>query len=183
VSTLEPIPPTIVWYPIFQNGVTFICVSYTTFIFNYCKLIMGSPHFYIANVHLIILAYSFYVSTPFGLMFLDLVFPFKWSEIEFKIMFHILLALFKECVIFSITSIAISNVYFYPHTFLTYCKGLIQLKCWFFVFSCKLRRHIFLVCCLHVQHVDLLPLRHNQVCDCFVLPNANIEELNDVCFG
>ncbi len=105
MSTLEPIPPTIVWYPIFQNGVTFICVNYTTFIFNYCKLIMDSPHFYIANVHLMILTPSFYVSTPLGLIFLDLVFPFKWLEIEFKIMFHILLALFKECVIFSITSL------------------------------------------------------------------------------
>ncbi len=65
----------------FQNGVAFVCVSYVTFIFSYCKL-MNNPHSPITNVHVITVASFSLVRTPLGLIFLDLVFPFKWSEID-----------------------------------------------------------------------------------------------------
>jgi hypothetical protein len=47
---------------------------------------------------------------PHGPIFVDFFFSFRWLKSEFKGMFHDLLALLKEHVYFSITSITTSNV-------------------------------------------------------------------------
>jgi len=93
------------------NGVTLVYVSSATFIFNYYRL-MDSPYSCITNVHVITTTSSSFVSTPLGLIFLDLVFPFRWSTRELIGMFHDLLAFLMECVPFSITSIASSSTSF-----------------------------------------------------------------------
>lgn len=100
------------------NNVGLFCVSSTTFIFNWCKL-MDNLHSCIAKVHLITSTSSFIVSTPPNPIFPNLVFPCRWLENEFKGMFHVLLALLNECVPFSITSFVhilllhVANVQFY----------------------------------------------------------------------
>ncbi len=70
---------------------------------------MDSAHSCIINVHVIIAESSSFVSTLLGPIFLDLVFPFRWLERELIGMFHDLLALFKECVPLSTTSMAVCN--------------------------------------------------------------------------
>jgi hypothetical protein len=64
------------------------------------------------KVHFIITSSSSSVSTPHGPIFLDLVFPFRWSTMEIIGMFHDLVALFRESVPLSTTSIVASNVSF-----------------------------------------------------------------------
>lgn len=88
----------------FQNGVTLVCVRFATFIFS-CYKLMDNPHSSIANVHTIIVASSSSIRTLPGPIFLYLVFPFKWSEMELIGMFHALLAFRRENVPLSITSI------------------------------------------------------------------------------
>ncbi len=73
---------------------------------------MDSPHSPITNVHVITVASFSLVRTPLGLIFLDLVFPFKWLEMELIGMFHALLALRRENVPFSIASIINSKASF-----------------------------------------------------------------------
>jgi len=70
---------------------------------------MDGPHSWIDNVHVITIAFSSFVSTTLGPIFLDLVFPFRWLVKELIGMFHDLLAFFMECVPFSITSIIVFN--------------------------------------------------------------------------
>ncbi len=62
------------------------------------------------HVHVITVTSSFSISTPPSPIFLDLVFPFRWSTREFIGMFHDLLAFLMECVLLSITSIASSSI-------------------------------------------------------------------------
>jgi hypothetical protein len=45
------------------------------------------------KVYLMIAISSFYVSTPLGPIFLNLIFPLRWSTMEFIGMFHDLLAI------------------------------------------------------------------------------------------
>ncbi len=79
---------------------------------------MDSPHSCMSKVHLITTTSSSFVSTPFGPIFLDLVFPFRWLVVEFIGMFHDLLALLRECVALSTTSIVASNASFVHMTLL-----------------------------------------------------------------
>ncbi len=91
------------------NNVNLVYVSSTTFILN-CWRLMDSPHSCIANVHVITAKPSSFVSTPLGPIFLDLIFPHRWSKRELIGMFHDLLALLKECVPLSTTSMVVFNV-------------------------------------------------------------------------
>ncbi len=91
-----------------QNGVSLVYVSFVTFIFSCCGL-MDNPHSCMSKVHLIITTSSSFVSTPFGPIFLDMVFPFRWSIMELIGMFHDLMAFLRECVLLSTTSIVASN--------------------------------------------------------------------------
>jgi len=84
-----------------HNGVAFVYVIFVIFIFSYYKLINNS-HSCIVDVHIIISALSFFVSTPPSPIFEDLVFPFRWSTREFMGMFHDMLALLKEFIPFSL---------------------------------------------------------------------------------
>ncbi len=102
-----------------QNGIALVCVSFATFIFSCCRL-MYNPHSCIVNVHVVTIAHSSYVNTPFGPIFLDPVFPFRWWTRELIRMFHDLLALLRECVPLSITSIVFSNVSFGHMPFLVF---------------------------------------------------------------
>ncbi len=95
----------------FRNGVSLVYFSFATFIFSCCRL-MDNPHSCMSKVHLITTTSFFLVSTPLGPIFLDLVFPFRWSVVELIGMFHDLLALLKECVSLSTTSIIASNISF-----------------------------------------------------------------------
>jgi hypothetical protein len=70
---------------------------------------MDNSHSPTANVQVIIATLSFSIRTPHGLIFLDMGFPFKWSEMELIGMFHALLALCREYVPFSTTSVANSK--------------------------------------------------------------------------
>jgi len=71
---------------------------------------MDNPHSCMFKVHLITTRYSFSINTLYSRIFSDMVFPFRWSTMELIGMFHDLLALLKECVPFSTTSIATSNI-------------------------------------------------------------------------
>jgi len=93
------------------NNVGLFYVNFTTFSFNWCRL-MDNMYFCIAKVHLITWTSSSIVSTPPNPIFLNLVFPWRWLENEFKGMFHVFLALLNECVPLSTTSIVISNASF-----------------------------------------------------------------------
>jgi hypothetical protein len=92
-------------------------------------------------------------------------------------MFHAMLALCKEYVPFSTTSIVNSKASF-VHMPLLVVEG-IQLSCFdllfcglgeggqFFLFFAHGR--FILVCCLQIQHVVLSPTRDCQIHDCFQL--------------
>ncbi len=71
---------------------------------------MDNPNSCMFKVHLITTRSSFSINTPYSPIFSDMVFPFRWSTMELIGMFHDLLALLKECVPFSTTSIATSNI-------------------------------------------------------------------------
>ncbi len=92
-----------------HNGVSLVYVNSTTFIFNCCRF-KDSPHFCMSKVHLIIVTSSSSISTPLGPIFLNMVFPFRWSTMELIGMFHDLLTFLRECVPLSTISIATSNV-------------------------------------------------------------------------
>ncbi len=87
---------------------------------------MDNPHSPIVNVHVVTIASSYSVRTHLGPIFLDLVFPFRWL-MELIRMFHALLALHRENVPFSITSIANSKASF-VHMPLLVVEG-IQFSC------------------------------------------------------
>ncbi len=110
-----------VFHPRTMYIVALVYVSSITFIFNYFRL-MDSPHSYIVNVHAITIASSSSISTPLIPIFLNLVFPFKWSKKELIGMFHDLLALLKECLPISTTSMVASNASF-VHMPLLVVKG------------------------------------------------------------
>ncbi len=93
----------------FRNGVSFICVSFATFIFSCCRL-MDNPHSCMSKVHFITTTYFFSISTPFGPIFLNLLYPFRRSLMELISMSHDLFTFLKECVPLSTTSIATSNI-------------------------------------------------------------------------
>ncbi len=101
----EPVPPILAKYSVPE----WCNLSSTTFIFSCCRL-MDNPHSPITNVHVIIIASSSLVRTPPSPNFLDLVFPFRWLEMEHIEMFHALLALHRENDPFSIASIVNSKV-------------------------------------------------------------------------
>ncbi len=90
------------------NGVGLVWVHSTTFIFNCCSVI-ESPHSYIPRTHATIVAFSSFVNTHAGPIFVFLVFPSKWLERELSSTFQDLLTFFNECVPFSIASMASSN--------------------------------------------------------------------------
>ncbi len=69
-------PLIITWYSILEWCNLCLCYS-ATFIFSCCK-VMDNPHYFIVNIHVIIIASSFFVSTPLGPIFLD--FPFIQSK-------------------------------------------------------------------------------------------------------
>jgi hypothetical protein len=81
---------------------------------------MDNPHSYILKTHATTTSSSFYVNTPHGLIFLLLVFPFRWSKSEVTRMPQNLLAPSKEVMPHSTTSMAISNDSFdhLPHGFI-----------------------------------------------------------------
>jgi hypothetical protein len=91
-----------------RKGVGFVYVNFATFIFNCCKLI-DNPTSCINKTQATTTYSSFSVSMHFGLGFLVLVLPYKWSKSEIRGMFHYLFALFKYSVPFSTTSLASSN--------------------------------------------------------------------------
>ncbi len=95
---------------------------------------MDSPHSYIANVHVISITSFSCISTPPNPIFLDLVFPFKWSKKELIGMFHDLLDLLKECVPLSTIAMVASNVSF-VHMPLLIIEGsqLVVVLIFFFV--------------------------------------------------
>jgi hypothetical protein len=98
------------------NGVSFVCVNFATLIFSCCRLI-DSLHSYIFKFHLTIATSFSSINTPIGPIFLDRVYPFKWSISELKIMFHDILAFLKKHVLL-LTSIIISNASFVHMPFL-----------------------------------------------------------------
>jgi hypothetical protein len=126
-----------------QNGVTHVYVSSTTFIFNYYNL-MDNLHSYITKVHATIATYYFYVSTPLGSIFMDLVLLFKWLESEFNGMFHHLLAFLKEYVPFSTTSIVVSTISYVHMTLLLIVRTWFNYGVDILVFDFKIRDVFFL---------------------------------------
>ncbi len=98
---------------------------------------MDSPHSYIANVHAINVESFSSVSTFFGPILLDLIFPFKWLELELIGMFHDLLTFLKEGVTLSTTSMVVSNASFIHMPFLI-VEG-IRFNCGVDLFLCGSR--------------------------------------------
>ncbi len=100
-----------------RNDVSFVCVSFATFVFNCCRL-MDNPHSCMFKVHLINTTSFSFVSTSLSPIFLDLVFLFKWSKNELQKMFHDTLAFLKEHLPLSTSSITTSNCSFIHMPFL-----------------------------------------------------------------
>jgi hypothetical protein len=94
-----------------RNGVGLIYVNFTTFVISWCNN-MDKPHSCIINVQVMIATSFSFVGTPFQPICLDLVWPLKWPQKEFKGIFHDLLALHKEQVLLSTTSTTSFSVWF-----------------------------------------------------------------------
>jgi len=90
------------------KGVGLVWINFATFIFNCCRLI-NNPTSYIDKTQATTTWSFSTVSTPTSPSFLDLIFPYKWSNNEVRGMFHYLLAFLNEVVPFSIASMASSN--------------------------------------------------------------------------
>ncbi len=143
-----------------RNGVTFIYVSFVTFILS-CWRLMHSPHSCIVNVHAITIESSSSISTPLGPIFLDLVSPFKWLKRELIGMFHDLLAFLEECVFFSTASMAIYNASFIHMPFLIIEGTRFSCGVDLFLFGSKAKRRFFLfdersMACKSIMLVRLL---------------------------
>jgi hypothetical protein len=89
----------------------FVWVIFATFNLSCCKVTLN-PHSYIAKVHAIIVASSYFNRTLVGPIFLDLVLPFKWSYKEVRSIHQWELAFHNEWVLCSTTSIASSKDWF-----------------------------------------------------------------------
>ncbi len=103
---LEPFPPKFLGTPSL-NGVSLICVIFTTFNFN-CYMVMDSLHSFIANVHSTMALSSSSINTSTNPIWRLLVLPFKWLDREVNGIPHDLHAFHKEWVPISTTSIASS---------------------------------------------------------------------------
>jgi len=108
MSPLELVPPRGPWYPR-RKGVGLVWVNSTTFIFN-CYRLINSPTSGIDKTQATTTWSSSTVSMLVGPGFLDLVFPYKWLDNEVRGMFECILAFLNKVVLFSIASMASSNV-------------------------------------------------------------------------
>jgi hypothetical protein len=99
------------WYQVvlgvpFQNGVTLVCVNFAT-IFCWCTIIDMLTSCMAKTQATTTFSPS--MSTPPSPIFLLCVYPFRWSQKEFKGMFHDVEAPCMKHFLASITSIASCN--------------------------------------------------------------------------
>jgi len=127
-------------------------------------------HSCMSKVHLINIAFCSFISTHFGPIFLDVVFPFKWSTRELIGIFHDLQGLLWECVPLSITSIVTFDTSL-VHMPLLVFEG-IQFGCGVDLLFCgwKTRGRFSL---LAARFVASFPMWDYQVHDCLSLPSPS----------
>jgi hypothetical protein len=92
-----------------QNGVGLVWMHFSTFIFNYCKLI-DNPTSCINKTQATTIWSSFIINMLVSPNILDLDFPYKWLDNEVRHMFQCLFTFFNEVVPFSTICMASSNV-------------------------------------------------------------------------
>ncbi len=85
-----------------------VCVNFATFVLSWCKVI-ESLHSYIPKIQATNVSSSWFVSTPCGPYFFDLIFPFKWLERYVISIYQKLLVFFKDNCLFSTISIVASS--------------------------------------------------------------------------
>lgn len=113
------------------------------------------------------------MSTPHGPIFLLRVCPFRWSQREFKGMFHDLKAPHIEHILTSIAFITSSNVFNCPCALWSCNWFSINFFSYSYFFRC--RKYILLISYWLIQHSVSTFAKHNQLHDFYTLLGPSLK--------